>query len=181
MREAECNTVPRVSFSKKCGLYLGVAPSLHGATRGHQDTVTEDVTGKCPSHSELRAPEMGRQIKPLGCKDPALWESQAEEKGWKSKRKQFRKLSPVVVTEREGGRKYSRTVDKSNAFGFIVPQTAFSRPASGRLPPSSGVENHPPGTFVVLRRPWSRPPPCLARTGDTVTSWLVTLLPFLPQ
>lgn len=71
---------------------------------------------------------MGRQIKPLRCKDPALWESPAEEKHWKlqKKKRQFGKLSSVGGREWEGGRIYSRTTNKSNPLGFIVPHTAFS-------------------------------------------------------
>lgn len=94
-------------------------------------------------------------------------------------KKQFRKLSPVVVKEWGRDRIYSRAANKSNPFGFIVPNTAFSRTSLADPLPAQ-----------VLRTIRQTPPQCCDIPGLGLTmsylhrgmaSWLVTLLPFLPH
>lgn len=179
-REAECNTIFGERFSQKgvdtvqvwhpsCGL-----PDCHQDRHSGQELdflpgKTYPILRSGPWKQEGRPSPSGVKILPFG-------EARLRRVGLETKIKQFRNLSPIVAEEWESRRGYSRAAYKSDPFGFILSQTAFSQ-TPRQSPSQLRCCDHPLDASTALRPPWSRLPACLACT----VQWPLACFHFCPQ
>lgn len=99
-RQSDCNTIFGKGFSQKS---TDTSTQLAGyqteSVRQTQPTVAGAMRGKRQAHSEVWGSRNWKANQDPRCKDPALWESQTEESEMQIRKKQVRKLSPIVVKE----------------------------------------------------------------------------------
>lgn len=166
-------------FSERCGYYSGVAPNLwvtRLSPRQTQWTGAGFPAWQDLSHSEEWALKQEGRPSPSGVKILPFGEARLRRVGLETKIKQFRNLSPIVAEEWESRRGYSRAAYKSDPFGFILSQTAFSQ-TPRQSPSQLRCCDHPLDASTALRPPWSRLPACLACT----VQWPLPCFHFCPQ